>query len=313
MISAAAIDIIERARAVPIEQIIEAHGIKLRGRVERVGACPRCGGFDRFAINTRKQLWNCRVCRQGGDAIALARFLDGSSFREACATLAGQDWGGEKATATKQQLHASLAAAVNRIWNEAESPLGTLAETYLCDQRKLAVPPELIGAVLRFHPRCPWRNEHNEHAVGYVPALIAPFRSIDANAITAIHRIALNADGSKLGRRMLGTVRGSAIKLDQTDGTLAIAEGLESALAARQLGLRPIWALGCAGGIESFPLIGGVDHLIIVAENDNGTNRRAAERCRQNWITRRVSLAMPRPEYKDINDAIMGRRNADIA
>ena len=306
MISAAAIDIIERARAVPIEQIIEAHGIKLRGRFERVGACPRCGGFDRFAINTRKQLWNCRGCRQGGDAIALARFLDGSGFREACATLAGQDWGREEeATATKRQLSVSLAAAVNRIWREAESPLGTLAETYLRDQRKLVVPPELMGAVLRFHPSCPWRNEH---VIGYVPALIAPFRSIDTDAITAIHRIALNADGSKLGRRMLGTVAGSAIKLDPAGDHLVIGEGLETCLAARQLGLHPVWALGSAGGIENLAPINGVEELVILGENDSGQYQTAATKCRDRWKQSRVLLITPQ-RGKDLNDFLLEHGN----
>jgi phage/plasmid primase-like uncharacterized protein len=64
---------ISLARCVPLEQIIEQRGIKLRGRIERVGPCPRCGGTDRFSINTRKQLFNCRGCRKGGDVIELVK------------------------------------------------------------------------------------------------------------------------------------------------------------------------------------------------------------------------------------------------
>ena len=62
---------------------MELRGIKLRGKVERVGPCPNCGGHDRFAINIRKQVWNCRGCHKGGDRIALGsiprrlRFLRG--------------------------------------------------------------------------------------------------------------------------------------------------------------------------------------------------------------------------------------------
>jgi hypothetical protein len=75
---------ISLARCVPLEQITEQRGIKLRGRIERVGPCPRCGGTDRFSINTRKQLFNCRGCRKGGDVIELVKFLDGTSFGGAC-------------------------------------------------------------------------------------------------------------------------------------------------------------------------------------------------------------------------------------
>jgi CHC2 zinc finger len=44
---------------------------------ERVGPCPKCGGTDRFSINTKKQVFNCRQCQTGGDVIKLVRFLDG--------------------------------------------------------------------------------------------------------------------------------------------------------------------------------------------------------------------------------------------
>jgi Protein of unknown function (DUF3631)/CHC2 zinc finger len=82
-------DQIARAKAVPIESIIESRGIPLRGRTERVGACPVCGGDDRFSINTKKQVWNCRGCQTGGDVIELVKHLDGVDFLTACDTLAG--------------------------------------------------------------------------------------------------------------------------------------------------------------------------------------------------------------------------------
>jgi CHC2 zinc finger len=79
----------ERARAVPIEHEIDRRGIKLRGTIEREGPCPKCGGTDRFSINTKKQCWNCRGCNAGGDVIALVQHLDGVDFLGACTVLAG--------------------------------------------------------------------------------------------------------------------------------------------------------------------------------------------------------------------------------
>ena len=79
-----------KARAVRIEDEIVRRGIKLRGKVERVGPCPKCGGTDRFSINTKKGLWNCRQCGVGGDVIKLVEHLDGVDFIGACTTLTGE-------------------------------------------------------------------------------------------------------------------------------------------------------------------------------------------------------------------------------
>ena len=79
-----------RARSVPIEREIDRRGIKLRGKIERVGPCPKCGGDDRFSINTKKNVWNCRGCGIGGDVIDLVKFLDGVDFIDACKRLFGE-------------------------------------------------------------------------------------------------------------------------------------------------------------------------------------------------------------------------------
>ena len=83
-------DLIERARAVPIESVIERRGVKLRGKTDRCGPCPRCGGQDRFSINVREQVFNCRGCGAKGDVIALVQFLDGVDFKTAVETLSGE-------------------------------------------------------------------------------------------------------------------------------------------------------------------------------------------------------------------------------
>ena len=72
-----------------------------------------------------------------------------------------------------------------------------------------------------------------------MPTLLAPFRNIDDDSITAVERIALNSDGTKRGRRMLGIVRRAAIKFDEIGpaGELVVGEGIETCMAARQLGL----------------------------------------------------------------------------
>jgi hypothetical protein len=82
---------VRRARAVSIQTELERRGIKLkREGLERVGPCPKCGGDDRFAINIKKGVFNCRGCGVGGDVIQLVEHLDGVDFNTACTRLTGQ-------------------------------------------------------------------------------------------------------------------------------------------------------------------------------------------------------------------------------
>jgi putative DNA primase/helicase len=190
------------------------------------------------------------------------------------------------------------------IWHKAQDPRGTLAQIYLNVHRKLDLDDDLAGGVLRFHPACPWRNE-NTGKTDRVPALIAAFRSIDDGTITAIHRIALNSDGSKLGRRMLGVVHRAAVMLDPIGTELAIGEGIETGMAARQLGVQPTWALGSTGGIAGFPILEGVKTLTILGET-GAASREAIHFCGRRWrrAFRRVSIVMPEIG-NDLNDELM--------
>jgi hypothetical protein len=190
------------------------------------------------------------------------------------------------------------------VWHAARDPRGTLVETYLC-LRRLALDDALAGRVLRFHPRCPWRNE-DTGTIKYLPALIVPFRSIDDGEITGIHRIALQPDGHKLGKRMLGIVHRTAVVLDDDVGDeLAIGEGVETCMAARMLGITPVWALGSVGGITHFPVLPGIRTLRIIGENDQASTD-AIELCGSRWQAAgcRVRVIKPTFDHKDLNDAL---------
>jgi putative DNA primase/helicase len=193
------------------------------------------------------------------------------------------------------------------IFLEGVDPRETLVERYLRG-RALSLPNELAGAVLRFHPRCPWRDKEADQTI-FVPAMIAAMRSIASDEITAVHRTRLSPEGEKLGRRMLGVAAGAAVKLDADDtvtGGLHIAEGVETALAARQLGLKPTWALGAASFISAFPVLPGIECLTLLAENDEASAK-AVEACARRWHEAKRVVLINRPARgKDLNDAIRG-------
>lgn len=197
-----------------------------------------------------------------------------------------------------------------RIWEEAQDPRGTLAERYLGEHRRLDLPDDLAGRVLRFHPACPWKNE-NTGKIDRIPALIVPFRSIDDDTVTGIHRIALHPLTDKPSRRMLGIVRRAAIKLDSIGEQLAVGEGVETCMASRELGHGAAWALGSVGAISLFPVVDGVKTLIILGERCEASAR-AINFCGTRWrkAGRRVHFVVPDPPHSDLNDVLIAEKTS---
>jgi putative DNA primase/helicase len=197
------------------------------------------------------------------------------------------------------------------LWNEAADPRGTMAVQYLM-ARALELPDDLAGAALRYHPRCPWRNE-NSGRTERIPALLAAFESIDTNDITAVHRIRLDQPQRwpKADRRMLGVVQRAAVKLDRIATTIMIGEGIETCMAARQcmatgdIERAPVWALGSVGAISFFPVLDGVKRLIILGESGEASAQ-AVRLCGQRWQNagRRVQVLYS-DIGSDVNDALM--------
>jgi len=192
------------------------------------------------------------------------------------------------------------------IWDGGVCPRATLAELYL-RSRAITLAEDVDDTVLRFHEACPWREENTGGTI-FVPALLAAFRSIDDDKITAIQRVALTPEGRKLGRRMLGVVHRAAVKLDPVGNTLHIGEGVETCLASRILGHAPTWALGSVGMIAQFPLVDGVARLRILGEND-AASARASKLCGNRWHAagRKVQIVTPDPGCGDLNDELMAK------
>lgn len=311
MIASLPASLIERARATRIEDEIERRGIKLVGRVDRCGPCPQCGGTDRFAINVRKQCFNCRGCGASGDVIALAMFLDGCGFAEAVTRLAGASQTAVRASRASPSSSPKMAASDDasrirnalEIWKESGHPRETPVERYL-ELRGLTLTADVTWTVIRWNER--------------IGSMVALFRNIETDAPQAISRTYLDRESRKIDRKFLGPVGGTAIKLDADDTVLSglhIGEGIETCLAARQLGLRPTWALGSSGGVKStgepfggvaaFPVLDGIECLTVLAENDEGRSARAVEACAARWHAAGREVIINEPIVgKDLNDAI---------
>lgn len=121
-------DFVDRARSVSIAEAAPRLKITLppKGH-EHAMPCPQCRGTDRFAVNTRKNVWNCRGCGQGGrDAIGLAAHVAGldtgrrEEFLEACGMVLGETVpdAGEKIS-DERRAELEAAAEARRIKAEA--------------------------------------------------------------------------------------------------------------------------------------------------------------------------------------------------
>jgi putative DNA primase/helicase len=197
--------------------------------------------------------------------------------------------------------------------DESVLPLRTPTASYLWAARHLDLPPDVAGEVVRHHPRCPWKDELTNKTF-QTHAVIAALRDVRTDELVGIVRTRLSLVeqegalvGAKVGRRALGAASGAAIKLDRDDTVthgLAIAEGLETAMTARQLGLRPVWALGSKGQIAKFPVLSGIESLTILAEPDAEAEVRE---CAQRWHAAGREVLINRPiGGKDLNDALRG-------
>ncbi len=283
---------------------IEAVALRLSARLKRVGAfefagpCLICGGTDRFGINTKKNVWNCRGCGVGGDPIALVRHVNGFTYPEAIAFL-GLDRNAPRrpSEARRRPFATGLKdGQPQREHGRRTRPVGRGRRSprnagYL-SSRDLELGDDIAGDVLRWHPG--------------VGAMLALFRDIRTDKPRAVSRTFLSREGAKLGRKFLGPVKGSAIKLDADETVLVsihVGEGAESCQAARQLGLKPCWALGSAPAVASFPVL-NIEALSILREHDEA-NAKAAIACGTRWKAagREVFDVWPNAG-NDVNDAI---------
>jgi Toprim domain/CHC2 zinc finger len=315
-------DMIDRARAVRIEDETARRGIKLVGKVDRCGPCPVCGGHDRFGVNTKKQLWNCRGCGKGGDVIALVRFLDGCDFREAVECLTG-----ERASVPRQarepppakiiatdDREARALMSAKQIVSEMVPILGTPGERYLRDVRKIdtsAIADVLERAdAIGWHPAVYFNEpDHAQHGrkLGAIIAIMTD--ALTAEPTGSISRTYLAPHSVKIGKaKTLGSPMG-IVRLTPDDEVLEglhLAEGIETALAGMSIGLRPMWSTGSSGLMANFPVLAGVEAITVVVDHDlSGAGERAAREAEARWLAAGREVNLFRYDAPgDFNDAL---------
>jgi hypothetical protein len=311
-------DLIEAARRTRIEDILERYGVRLRGKIDRCGPCPVCGGDDRFGANTKKQVFNCRQCGAKGDVIALTQFLDDCDFATAIETLSGESaqqreikHPAPERPRDDDEQNKRIAAAILK----GVSPLrGTPGETYLRTIRKIdtAAIVDVLERVdaIGWNPHVYFNKPGHCLDGRYLGAIIATMTDpVTAQPTGGISRTYLDTEGLKVGKaKGLGPAGVVRLSLDEDvlEG-LHIAEGLETALALMSRNRRPMWSAGSTPIMVKFPVVSGIECLTIFADHDeNGAGLSAAQELQAHWLADGKETHVRRPKSPgDYNDLLM--------
>lgn len=171
-------------------------------------------------------------------------------------------------------------------WRAARPIGGTVAEVYLANRGLRFGDPR--GEVLRFAARHGRKNP--EGVLEHHPAMLALLRDVESGEPCGIINVYLQPDGQdrlrdRKAKTIWGSAAGAAVMLDEFEDVtygLTIAEGVETAIALWMDELRPVWALGGAGNLKAFPVLGGIECLTVAADADP-PGQQAADKVTSRW------------------------------
>jgi putative DNA primase/helicase len=279
--------------------------------------CPMCGGRDRFQYTDKFEMGNfhCRGCGPG-NGFALLQGVLGMTFGESIAQI-DQYLGRSPAPSAPARATATLArmrVLAQRLWDEAQ-PLarGDAVDSYL---RHRGLHLSDFPSALRCHPRLGYYakevGKERSSLVGHYPAMLGMVRACDGSIIT-LHRTYL-CDGRKApvpdAKKLLSAgISGAAVQLFAPGDELALAEGIETALAVHLATGKPVWSAINAGNLERLVLPTTVRRVCIYADNDASSKYDGqaaayglARRLRQEDPKRQVDVYTPRRLGQDWAD-----------
>ncbi|WP_408591311.1 toprim domain-containing protein [Novosphingobium sp.] len=198
---------------------------------------------------------------------------------------------------------------VKRLWREAACLTGSPAECYLARRGIVAGSPDL-----RFLARTPLGPKG---AAQFLPALVAAVRN--DLGILALHRTFLDAKTGKIAKfdgpkRALGSLGRGAVRLHgPRGGKLGLAEGIETALSAKQLTGIPCWA---TLGTERFGLVAipeSVNEVHLFIDHDaGGVQADARARAAYSREGRTILTHRPPQPGTDFNDVLVAGQAFEV-
>lgn len=282
--------------------------------------CPMCGGRDRFQYTDKFGAGNyhCRGCRAGTGFSLLQGVLD-MSFVE-CLQRIEKHLGSAPAAVDPGACNgARMQALAQAVWNESKPIVrGDPVDRYL-RARGLCLDayPEVLRCHLSLGYYAREEGQSRSRRVASYPAMIAAVQDRQGQIVT-LHRTYLgNACKAPVpdAKKLLSSgVSGAGICLYKPTAELALAEGIETALAVHLSTGRPVWSAISAGNLERLSLPPGVKTVAIYADNDARTKfdgqasaYALARRLRQEDPTRQVEVFVPKEAGTDWADVWAAR------
>jgi hypothetical protein len=215
---------------------------------------------------------------------------------------------GPRPQSTASQLRRDHGREVARILEGGGPIAGSLGENYL-RTRGLADPK---SSDLQFHPDLTDFDTKRGWA-----GMVAVVRDAIGQPTGGIHRTYLLDDGSAKaapGKKMLGPVLGGSVRLFPVghDGHLAVAEGIETAIAAHSIFGVPTWAALSADGLRRWQWPADITRLTIFADSGEAGRQAAAmlaERLTSAGIANQTIVPLHGDDFN--HDLQMGAAAAD--
>lgn len=258
--------------------LLRALGVDEKILNRRNQPCPLCGGTDRFQYTDKygEGNYHCRGCGPGG-GLKLLQGVHGWDFLTVLQRVEEVVGRAVPPPAlsrirSKEPSADRMKKLAKRIWEEARPVTpGDDVDRYLSN-RGLALAE--YPKVLRFHPALGYYDKDasgKSRKVAEYPAMLACIQGSDGHAVT-LHRTYLE-DGHKAlqcnAKKVLSAgIHGAAVRLFEATEELAIAEGIETALAVHLSTGKPVWAAIHAGNLDKLWLPESVGRLCIYADND---------------------------------------------
>ncbi len=286
-------------------------GLGTLQRFTATSPCPVCSGHPALERGTGRRCFGFLSadgawahCTRLEAAGSLPRHDASGTFahrlrgRCACGNAHGEAVCRETTDPGRGRTGAEHSRRARELWSAARPIAGTVGAAYLRRRGITIAPP----ASLRFAEL--WHAPSQKT----LPAIAAGVQN-SAGRLVALHRTFLELDGSqRIDKRMLGPVRGGAVRLARAGEELAVAEGLETALSVQQATGLSTWAALSAPGLAALelPPLPLVSRVVIVADGDR-PGLEAAARAGDRWIRegRRVRIARP-ADGSDANDLLRG-------
>lgn len=295
---------VDRARAADIVAMAQSlPGAKLkRMGAEWIGPCPACGGTDRFGVNGKDRVFNCRGAG-GGDVIAMVEHTLGMDFLAAVEWINGEPRPGGTAReydpeiARERRDERRDADAIRRaqeareaeeqrqrvvaLWERRQPFQGSHAAAYL--KARGIIPLPGMDCDLGFMPALPYHGYEHDDApnaieLGSFPCMVAAIRNA-SGAIIGIHRTYLDRQQPRKlivpgcrtrnkAKKIYGSAGGGLIKLGPVAPTMAIGEGIETTLAWFELSLETMGDdMGAAAAYSLGNMSGGSTDTIPHPQN----------------------------------------------